>query len=182
MVPWFDVSPGAKTPALRNERPKNLVSDLCWLLSRANQRQEREFEAEAMAASGLTARKHHVLMAALEAERTQNQLARVIGLDTTTMVVTLDELVSDGLAERRIHPKDRRARVVVVTPAGKRAVLKCDAALVAAQDRILSRLSDEERAVFLSALEQLAFPDEEATDEPAGSGGSAGAGSSAPAT
>lgn len=158
----------AATRPTRNTRPAKLASDLCWLLSLANQRQEWEFEAEAMAASGLTARKHHVLMAALEAEHTQNQLAGAIGLDTTTMVVTLDELVRDGLAERRIHPTDRRARIIAVTAAGKRAVKKCDAALVAAQNRILGRLPDAERAVLLSALEHLAFPEDETASSPAG--------------
>ena len=141
-------------------RPTNLVSDLCWLLSRATERQEREFEAAAMSASGLTARKHHVLMAAMDAVRTQNQLARSVGVDTTTMVATLDELERDGLAERQIAPTDRRKRIVHVTPAGERAVRKCDKALQAAQTRILSRLPVEQREMLLNALMSLAFADD----------------------
>ena len=42
----------------------------------------------------------------------------MVGLDKTTMVVTLDELEAAGLAERRPSPTDRRARVIAVTKAG----------------------------------------------------------------
>lgn len=142
------------------ERPANLVSDLCWLLSRATDRQEREFGAEALKASGLTARKHHVLMAAMDAVYTQNELARTVGVDTTTMVATIDELERDGLAERHIAPTDRRRRIVKVTPAGARAVAKCDQALRAAQNRIMARLPEEQRDMLLSALARLAFADD----------------------
>ncbi|MEK8105286.1 MarR family winged helix-turn-helix transcriptional regulator [Micromonospora sp. M12] len=41
-------------------------------------------------------------------------------MDKTTMVVTLDQLERAGLAERRPVPTDRRARLVAVTPAGRR--------------------------------------------------------------
>lgn len=141
------------------ERPAVLGSDLCWLLTRASARQEREFEADALAASGLTARKHQLLKAALSGEYTQNQLARSVGVDTTTMVTTVDELERDGLAERRVSPADRRARMVHVTPEGRAAVLRCDDALLETQERILEGLPPQDRVALLRALAHLAFSD-----------------------
>ena len=51
-------------------------------------------------------------------EFTQTEIARMVGLDKTTMVVTVDELEAAGLAERRPSSTDRRARVIEVTKDG----------------------------------------------------------------
>ena len=137
--------------------PEALASDLCWLLYRANVNQKAELEA-AMVETGLTQRKHQILATGLDAEHTQTELARIIGLDKTTMMVTLDELERDGLAERRPLPADRRARIVAVTSDGRTLLRKADAAFAAANERVLSRLPEDERPVFLRALERLACP------------------------
>jgi MarR family transcriptional regulator, transcriptional regulator for hemolysin len=137
--------------------PECLTTDLCWLLSRANQLLSAEFDA-ALTNSGLTPRKHHVLTVAVSADHTQTELARIVGLDKTTMMVTLDELEREGLAERRALPSDRRARIVAVTPEGRKLLRKADKAFVEANDRVLSRLPEDERRVFLQALERLACP------------------------
>jgi MarR family transcriptional regulator, transcriptional regulator for hemolysin len=137
--------------------PEALASDLCWLLSRANQLQKAEFDV-ALSTTGLTPRKHHVLATALAAEHTQTQLARIVGLDKTTMMVTLDELERDGLAARRALPTDRRARIVAVTAQGRKVLRRADKAFAEANERVLSRLPDAERAVFVQALERLACP------------------------
>lgn len=137
--------------------PEVLASDLCWLLSRANQLLNAQFEV-ALHETGMTPRKHHVLATALDAEHTQTELARIVGLDKTTMMVTLDELERDGFAERRPLPSDRRARVVAVTPAGEHALRQADAALQAVRDDVLSVLPEDERARFLQSLGRLACP------------------------
>ncbi|MCL2419478.1 MAG: MarR family winged helix-turn-helix transcriptional regulator [Conexibacteraceae bacterium] len=148
------------TTAVTNalEPPELLASDLCWLLSRATQLQKAEFDA-ALTATGLTSRKHQVLLVALGAEHTQTQLARIVGLDKTTMMVTLDELERDGLAERRPLPSDRRARIVAVTAEGRKVLRKADKAFAQANERVLSRVPEAERAVFLQALGLLACPE-----------------------
>jgi MarR family transcriptional regulator, transcriptional regulator for hemolysin len=137
--------------------PEVLASDLCWLMHRATQNQQAEAEA-AILESGVTLRKHQVLATAVGNEHTQTELARLIGLDKTTMMVTVDELERDGLAERKPLATDRRARVVAVTPAGAKLLRKADAAFAAANERILAQLPDDERTVFLRALERLACP------------------------
>lgn len=137
--------------------PEGLVSNVCWLLSRANWLQKAEIEA-ALETAGLSTRQHQVLTAALNAELTQTRLANILGLDKTTMMVTLDELEREGLAERRSLPSDRRARIVAVTPDGRKLLRKADKAFIEANERVLSRLPEDERSVFLKALERLACP------------------------
>jgi MarR family transcriptional regulator for hemolysin len=150
--------------------PEGLASNVCWLLSRANWLQKAEIEA-ALMSTGLTTRRHQVLTAALDAEHTQTQLANILGLDKTTMMVTLDELERDGLAERRPVPSDRRARLVAVTAEGRKLLRKADKAFGEANERVLMRLPEAERSVFLQALERLACPGcVESREEAAGAG------------
>src|ERR687887_1473852 len=101
------------------QTPEPLCDNLCWLLSRASYTLTTELTA-ALEGLGISPRAHAVLAAAATGEHTQTQLARMVGLDKTTMVVTLDELEAAGLAERRPSKIDRRARVIAVTRAGKR--------------------------------------------------------------
>src|SRR5438105_13199304 len=42
----------------------------------------------------------------------QQELGSAMGIDPSTMVSLIDELESAGLAKRRPHPSDRRARAV----------------------------------------------------------------------
>jgi len=76
----------------------------------------------ALEASGISPRAHSVLATAMTGEYTQTEIARMVGLDKTTMVVTIDDLEAAGLAERRPSQTDRRARVIAVTKAGERKV------------------------------------------------------------
>src|SRR6059058_3209481 len=79
------------------------TGNLAWLLYRAHWALAAELTA-ALAPLGVSAREYHVLKAALSGERTQTELAEMVGLDKTTMVVTVDQLERDGLAERKPAP------------------------------------------------------------------------------
>ncbi len=135
--------------------PTRLASDLCWLLSRASHGLTTEFTA-ALEDVGISPRAHAVLTTAMCGERTQSEIARLVGLDKTTMVVTMDELEAAGLAERRSSSIDRRARVIAVTDAGKRKVKQADKVLDRVRSDVLSVLEPGEREVFLGALGRLA--------------------------
>lgn len=137
------------------EVPAPLTSDLCWLLSRASHNLTTVLTA-ALEDVGISPRAHAVLATALTGEQTQTEIARLVGLDKTTMVVTVDELEAGGLAERRLSKTDRRARVIVVTDAGKRLVKAADKVLDRVRDDVLSALEPDERQVFLDALGRLA--------------------------
>jgi MarR family transcriptional regulator for hemolysin len=134
--------------------PAPLCENLCWLLSRASWTLTTELTA-ALEGLGVSPRAHAVLAAAATGAHTQTQLARLVGLDKTTMVVTLDELEAAGLAERRPTPADRRARVIAVTPAGAKTLREAERIGDAIRDDVLSVLSDTDRAAFLGALTQL---------------------------
>ena len=73
------------------------TGNLAWLLYRAHWALASELTA-ALAPVGVSPRGYHVLKAALSGEHTQTELAEMVGLDKTTMVVTVDELERDGLA------------------------------------------------------------------------------------
>jgi MarR family transcriptional regulator, transcriptional regulator for hemolysin len=142
------------SPTVPVAAPEPLASDLCWLLSRASHVLMTESTA-ALEASGISPREHSVLATAMTGEYTQTEIARAVGLDKTTMVVTVDELEAAGLAERRPSQTDRRARVIAVTKAGERKVREAEAILDRVRDDVLSVLPEPERKVFLRALGRL---------------------------
>jgi MarR family transcriptional regulator, transcriptional regulator for hemolysin len=141
-------------PAQAQEISGCLAGNLGWMLDQAHHAFGCELAA-ALAPLGLGQRGFCVLSTAIDAEFTQTQLAGLIGLDKTTMVVTVDELERLGLAERVASPTDRRARVIRVTDAGRERVAEGQAIVAAAQADVLDTLPDAERDVFLSGLLHL---------------------------
>jgi MarR family transcriptional regulator for hemolysin len=136
------------------EAPPPLTSDLCWLLSRASHGLMTEFTA-ALEDSGISPRGHSVLATAMTGEHTQSEIARLVGLDKTTMVVTVDELERKGLAERLPSPTDRRARVIKVTDAGRAKVAEGQEIVMRVQNDVLETLPLSERGAFVAALIKL---------------------------
>jgi MarR family transcriptional regulator, transcriptional regulator for hemolysin len=136
------------------EAPQPLCDNLCWLLSRASYTLTTELTA-ALEGLGISPRAHSVLAAAATGDHSQTELARLVGLDKTTMVVTLDELEAAGLAERRPSPSDRRARVIAVTKAGARKLREAEAIGDAIREDVLGVLPARERKVFFGALTRL---------------------------
>jgi DNA-binding MarR family transcriptional regulator len=141
-------------PAGEASEPKCFAGNLAWLLYRAHWALAAELTA-ALEPLGVSARGYHVLQAALSGERTQTELAEMVGLDKTTMVVTLDELERAGLAERRLAPHDRRARIVAVTAAGKRKVGEAEKVKERVQAEVMGELSAPEAEALMGALSKL---------------------------
>jgi MarR family transcriptional regulator for hemolysin len=144
-----------------------LDSDLCILLARASHSLLSELAA-AIEPLGLTPREHEVMSAAMNGEHTQADLARMIDLDKTTMVNTLDQLEAAGLAERRPLPGDRRVRVIFVTAAGKRKVREANKVIHAVHEDVLATLPKRTRDGFSEGLRQLV--NERLAEPRAGSG------------
>src|SRR5919202_5483961 len=90
-------------PGASEATPAPLCDNLCWLLSRASYTLTTELTA-ALEDLGISPRAHAVLAAAANGEHTQTELAKMIGLDKTTMVVTLDELEQAGVARGEPAP------------------------------------------------------------------------------
>ena len=133
---------------------ESLSDNLCWLLSRASQSLTTQLTT-ALAELGVSPRAHCVLSTAMTGEFTQTALAQAVGLDKTTMVVTLDELEASGLAERRPAAGDRRARNVAVTKAGERKVAQAKEIVAGIQAEVLASLPARERDQFVGALARL---------------------------
>ncbi|HEX4011804.1 MAG TPA: MarR family winged helix-turn-helix transcriptional regulator [Solirubrobacteraceae bacterium] len=131
-----------------------LITNLGWMLDHASHAFGSEV-AGALAPLGLGQRGFCVLSAAVDAEYTQTQLAGMIGLDKTTMVVTVDELERLGLAERVPSPTDRRARVIKVTDAGRERLAEGQDIIQRVQANVLESLPDGERETFVNCLAQL---------------------------
>jgi MarR family transcriptional regulator for hemolysin len=101
---------------------------------------------------GISVREYCVLMKAAEKDRTQIAVADLAALDKTTMVVTLDGLEKAGLAERRVSPTDRRARVVHVTARGGKLLARAHSKVAEVYDEALSDLDASARHAFVQAL------------------------------
>jgi MarR family transcriptional regulator, transcriptional regulator for hemolysin len=142
------------TRGTATDSPTALAQDLCWLLSRASQSLTSQLTA-ALTEAGLSPRAYCVLSTAMSAQHTQTALAQAVGLDKTTMVVTLDELEAAGLAERRAAAGDRRARIVAVTKAGERKIAKSREIVERIQTEVLASLPAREREQFVGALARL---------------------------
>jgi MarR family transcriptional regulator, lower aerobic nicotinate degradation pathway regulator len=84
----------------------------------------------------------------------QQQIGSAMGIDPSTMVSLVDQLEGAGLANRRPHPQDRRAREVLITPKGRRALE--DARKVAAdvEGDVLRGLSASERRQLVALLKK----------------------------
>jgi MarR family transcriptional regulator, transcriptional regulator for hemolysin len=134
--------------------PTRTVADLSFLLTHAGHVLATQMTA-AMAEIGLTPRGYCVLYHALQAERTQIELAEISDLDKTTMVVTIDELERAGLAERRTSGRDRRARIIGVTEAGQRAVAEGSKIADRVHRGVLDALPEDQAEVLVGALTQL---------------------------
>ena len=131
-----------------------LTGNLGWLLDRAGQVLSAEL-ALALEPLGLSSRRYCVLASALGQDRTQIELANLVGLDKTTMVATIDALEEEGLAERRPSSLDRRVRVIAVTKAGEEKVREARKVIDQVQADVLARLPVRERDALLRGLSRL---------------------------
>jgi MarR family transcriptional regulator, transcriptional regulator for hemolysin len=134
--------------------PRRTERDVTGLLNMAGHALTSRL-AEALAAVDLTPRMQCVLVHALEAERTQIQLATLADLDKTTMVSTVDDLERRGLAERRPSTLDRRARIIAVTEAGRVAAAEGQRIVDEVHAEALETLPEPVREAFVAALRQL---------------------------
>jgi MarR family transcriptional regulator, lower aerobic nicotinate degradation pathway regulator len=128
-----------------------------WLLSRASARAHRLL-SDAFAAAG-TRGYHYRLLAALDelGPSSQAALGRSAELDRSDVVTTLDELEADALVERSPDPDDGRRKIVTMTAAGKRRLLKLDDVVAGVQEELLTPLSTaEERAELIRLLAAVA--------------------------
>ncbi|OXY81628.1 transcriptional regulator SlyA [Oceanimonas doudoroffii] len=78
----------------------------------------------------------------------QHQLARRVGVESPSLVRTLDGLEQLGLVERRPCANDRRGKTVYLTPAIQPLLSEMEVVLDHTRRQVLEGLSDAELAEF----------------------------------
>jgi DNA-binding MarR family transcriptional regulator len=82
----------------------------------------------------------------------QQEIGSAMGIDPSTMVSLIDELETAGLAKRRPHLRDRRAREVAITPKGRRLLERGRQMALGVEDEVLRGLTSDERRELLRLL------------------------------
>src|SRR3954465_15689230 len=84
-----------------------------------------------------------------------NEIGRKVQLTSGSITTAIDRLERKGMVERRNDPADRRARVVHLTPAGRKLISCAFADHEAAMERATSGLTPAERADAAALLKKL---------------------------
>jgi DNA-binding MarR family transcriptional regulator len=111
-----------------NPRPAENPSREVWLLisDLVLDNQRRREVSEAL---GISFGRARALRLLARQPMPMGELAAALGIDPPNVTVVVDDLESLGLARRRPHPTDRRAKVVEATRKGKGMARRADAIL-----------------------------------------------------
>ncbi|HEY1834783.1 MAG TPA: MarR family transcriptional regulator [Solirubrobacteraceae bacterium] len=145
----------------RGPIPGELTQFPGYLLARLGDFSRRRFR-EALEADGLHPRDFGVMtMVAAQPGMTQQQLHEQTGIDPSSMVAVIDELEKAGLAERRPHPEDRRARTIYLSEQGLETLAHVRGLASETQQELFSPLTAEERRTLHALLLKLVARAEE---------------------
>jgi MarR family transcriptional regulator for hemolysin len=131
---------------------------------------DRAFASDLAAAGGSVSTWLIVLSLKQERWRTQQELARAVGIEGPTLTHHLDALESAGLVARERDTRDRRAVRVVLTDEGEAAFQRMRRAALAFDRRLRAGLDDTDLDAardVLARLEANAAPDGTGPTEPA---------------
>ena len=135
-----------------------LGTRLTYLLKRALLELHRLHEVH-LAPYGIDARELTVLLFLDGREpESQQEAARRLGVDRTTMVALLDALEAKGLVVRQTDAGDRRRNVLVVTDAGRELLAQAIRASDDAEQELLAGLDATDAARLRSLLQRVAAP------------------------
>jgi DNA-binding MarR family transcriptional regulator len=159
------VALGAESDERAGAWPPAALSDRLAFLLKHAQVQVVELGEPALVPFGIDGREFGVLsFFAGEGALSQQEAARRLAIDRTTMVSLIDGLEAKGLVERRPHPEDRRKNAVALTAAGREALPAATAAIEDAEARMLAPLSPADAAALRRALRALVAAARPATD------------------
>jgi DNA-binding MarR family transcriptional regulator len=119
----------------------------------------RKWASEAVSALPSGLRGYLILSAVSRAcSPSQLALANQLGFDKSSMTALVDGLESAALLERRPDPDDRRARQLLITEAGIRALAQARECLDRAERRLLAPLTPTEASAFRAMIARIAEP------------------------
>jgi DNA-binding MarR family transcriptional regulator len=134
----------------------NTAHDIAMYLRAAYVAMHR-FANSRLAKIGVTSDQYVLLCVLAEGSAiTQQDLARRSFSDPNTIRPMLKILESRGLVSRNLHPRDGRARTVVLTAKGLKACEKFNAASEPVRDRILAAFKPTEIPKVLDVLVRIA--------------------------
>lgn len=96
----------------------------------------------------------------------QASLAGQIAYDRTTITGVVERLEGKGLVTRRVSPRDRRARELEITQAGRELLERIRPAVDAAQEQIVGGLSADEAAELKRLLRKAVLTGNELSRAP----------------
>ncbi len=85
----------------------------------------------------------------------QSALQSRMGVTKQAVQQFVDELVADGIVERRTNPDDHRGKVIYFTRKGQRVLADANAVKVDIQSRYRAKLGAARFAEFMACLEVL---------------------------
>lgn len=124
---------------------------LSWVAARAGERYE-----EVLAEIGLKALHLGVLTQLQSGPLVQSRLSERLSVFKPVMVTLVNELEAMGLAERRPHPRDRRAVEVHLLPAGVQKIRNAEQVSERISGEFFGPLTLEERQTLHALLAKLA--------------------------
>lgn len=111
-----------------------------------------------------------ILIGRLDGEPRQNALAEAVGIEGPSLVRLLDQLCAAGLVVRKEDPTDRRAKVLSLTPAGRRVVTQMEAELTRLREQVFAEVETADLQASLRVFQAIqkhsrAFPEAVASAE-----------------
>jgi len=85
----------------------------------------------------------------------QTTLTEIIAYDRSTIGEVVKRLENKRLIRRATGNEDRRAKLLYITPAGRRLLSRLKKVVDTAQDRIVAPLTDDDRATFMRIMRTL---------------------------
>jgi DNA-binding MarR family transcriptional regulator len=135
-----------------NAPPAEDTSREVWLLI-SDLVLDNERRREVSEALGISFGRTRALRRLARQPLSMGELAAALGIDPPNATVVVDDLESLGLARRRSHPTDRRARVVEATRKGKEMARRADA-ILSTPPPALSALSTDDLEALRRILER----------------------------
>jgi len=122
---------------------------------------------KAMAGTGLTPRHRQVLAELADRGPTSQQtLIEALSVDPSVLVSILNDLESQGLAERRRDPSDRRRHIVEMSGTGCDALRRIETAVAQAEAELFADLDEADRERLHDLLGKVrTIPDDPACTE-----------------
>jgi MarR family 2-MHQ and catechol resistance regulon transcriptional repressor len=145
-------------PASENVLPEDASGVHLWLVLWKTYDAVRDYAYSNIASLGLNLTDFAILEMLLHKGPTSvNDIGSKVLLTSGSMTVAVDRLESRKLVRRRADASDRRARIVHLTPSGRKLIECAFAAHAKAMNQLGESLTERERRDTIRSLRKLGF-------------------------